>query len=447
MVDKYIQKNEPSFIIILSNNLRKEAHIYYNPYPDVLKDENLEVTETKELNGILFVSLLLHPKKSYICPLCGSNYIIKNGIRTRNVNINLSTLSKSMVSLKFNRFLCKDCGHIFNDDLSSIVNKKESISRTTRISILFDLKCDLSFSYIANKNNVSVTSVIDIFNRHANDERLSFPEVICVDEFKNLKSAKGKYAFLILDPIDKKIIDCLPDRRLDHLTYYFNNIPVIERNNVKYIISDMFEGYRSIISYYFPNATHIIDAFHYSRYVYDAFNKVRIRIEKNYKDDTPEYKMLKKHWKLLFKYYKDIRLDKPTYNYFLKEYKSISYNIDRCLEIDEELSNAYIFKESFIKSMRVLKYEDAKAFFDKWIIECRDTNIPEFQEIYTMFIHFEKEIINSFIRFGDKRLSNGPIEGMNNRIKNIKRISYGYYNFHNFRKRLMYIINDSIRIK
>ena len=80
MVDKYIQKNEPSFIIILSNNLRKEAHIYYNPYPDVLKDENLEVTETKELNGILFVSLLLHPKKSYICPLCGSNYIIKNGI-------------------------------------------------------------------------------------------------------------------------------------------------------------------------------------------------------------------------------------------------------------------------------------------------------------------------------------------------------------------------------
>ena len=93
--------------------------------------------------------------------------------------------------------------------------------------------------------------------------------------------------------------------------------------------------------------------------------------------------MLKKHWKLLFKYYKDIRLDKPTYNYFLKEYKSISYNIDRCLEIDEELSNAYIFKESFIKSMRVLKYEDAKAFFDKWIIECRDTNIPEFQEIIT----------------------------------------------------------------
>ena len=61
MVDKYIQKNEPSFIIILSNNLRKEAHIYYNPYPYVLKDENLEVTETRELNGILFVSLLLHP--------------------------------------------------------------------------------------------------------------------------------------------------------------------------------------------------------------------------------------------------------------------------------------------------------------------------------------------------------------------------------------------------
>ena len=85
MVDEYIQKNEPSFIIILSNNLRKKAHIYHNPYPDVLKDENLEVKETKKINGVLFVSLLLHPKDSYICPQCNSNYVIKDGIRN-NIN-------------------------------------------------------------------------------------------------------------------------------------------------------------------------------------------------------------------------------------------------------------------------------------------------------------------------------------------------------------------------
>ena len=363
------------------------------------------------------------------------------------MNINLSTIVKSNIILKFNRFLCKECGHIFNDDCSSIVPKKEKLSRLTKISILFDLKKDLSFTEIANHNNVSIQSVINIFDKYVNEDRLAFPEVICIDEFKNLKSARGKYAFLIYDPLDHNIIDILPDRRIDHLEYYFNHISVLERNNVKYIISDMYEGYRSIIKYYFPNATHVIDAFHYSRYVYDAFNKVRIRIQNNYGDKTAEYKMLKKNWKSLLKYFDDLKYTGLSYNYYSKGYKTLSYNIDRCLEIDDELSEAYKFKESFIRSMRQLKYEDAKAFFDEWIIECRDTNIPEFQEIYTMFIHFEKEIINSFIKFGDRRLSNGPIEGINNRIKNIKRISYNYRNFHHFRKRLMYIINDKMIIK
>ncbi|TRN46941.1 transposase, partial [Staphylococcus pseudintermedius] len=34
---------------------------------------------------------------------------------------------------------------------------------------------------------------------------------------------------------------------------------------------------------------------------------------------------------------------------------------------------------------------------------------------------------------------NGPIEGINNKIKLIKRVSYGYRNFWNFRNRILMI--------
>ena len=54
---------------------------------------------------------------------------------------------------------------------------------------------------------------------------------------------------------------------------------------------------------------------------------------------------------------------------------------------------------------------------------------------------------HSFIRFGDKRLHNGYIEGINNKIKVIKRIAYGYTNFTHFRNRIMYIINGDATIK
>ena len=48
-------------------------------------------------------------------------------------------------------------------------------------------------------------------------------------------------------------------------------------------------------------------------------------------------------------------------------------------------------------------------------------------------------IVNSFI---DKRLSNGFTEGLNNKIKVIKRVGFGYKNFDFFRLRLMYILNS-----
>ncbi|MCT4396958.1 ISL3 family transposase, partial [Periweissella beninensis] len=43
------------------------------------------------------------------------------------------------------------------------------------------------------------------------------------------------------------------------------------------------------------------------------------------------------------------------------------------------------------------------------------------------------EIVNSF-EYG---FSNGPVEGINNKIKVISRISYGFKNFENFRHRIL----------
>ncbi len=58
-----------------------------------------------------------------------------------------------------------------------------------------------------------------------------------------------------------------------------------------------------------------------------------------------------------------------------------------------------------------------------------------------------KEILNSFIKFGDKRLHNGYLEGINNKIKVIKGIAYGYSNFSHFRNRIIYMINSDYVIK
>ena len=71
---------------------------------------------------------------------------------------------------------------------------------------------------------------------------------------------------------------------------------------------------------------------------------------------------------------------------------------------------------------------------------CIMKNIPEFVEAAGTISRWKEYIINSFL---DERYSNGYTEGVNNKIKVIKRIAFGYKNFTLFRARILYIFNAS----
>lgn len=45
----------------------------------------------------------------------------------------------------------------------------------------------------------------------------------------------------------------------------------------KYIVSDMYEPYLLVQKAMFPKAKYVVDRFHYTRYIMDALDKIRIR--------------------------------------------------------------------------------------------------------------------------------------------------------------------------
>ena len=67
--------------------------------------------------------------------------------------------------------------------------------------------------------------------------------------------------------------------------------------------------------------------------------------------------------------------------------------------------------------------------------------MEEFKEAAKTIENWLPYIVNSFI---DERFSNGFTEGLNNKIKVIKRIGFGYRNFDFFRLRIMYILNGKM---
>ena len=348
--------------------------------------------------------------------------------------------------IKRKRFICRKCNKRIIEDIG-IVNKGKSISNALEIKIRKDLlKTCYSIKDIAEINGVSSDKVRNVLLDAMNDYPeyvKTLPDVISFDEFK-ADTNEGKYAFIMNDPIRKRTLDILPSRRKDYLISYFTRVE--NSGNVKYVISDMYEPYLLVTKIMFKNAKYIVDRFHYTEYVMDALDNIRIRLQKTFGYNSKEYKSLKnkKNVSLLRKYSNDVKWYVYTKRYECgRQVDKLPINIlNELLNIDDELDRGYQLKELFLDIIHHdLTPEEAKVELENWIDLCNESNINEFIESAKTINNWLEYICNSFI---DKRFSNGYTEGLNNKIKVIKRTAYGFRNFKFLRLRLMYILNKNI---
>lgn len=377
------------------------------------------------------------------CPKC---HEYTNSVHDKLKPIELKYLKVIEQDTKINiikkRFICHKCKIKFTEDVN-LNNKGKTISNRLEQKILKNLlNYNLSLKYIAQENNVSSGTVRNILenamSEYPKQTRL-LPRVISFDEFK-ADTEEGKYAFILNDPIHKKTLDVLPSRKKEYLIQYFTYCE--NRYSVEFVISDMYEPYLLVQQIMFPKAKYVVDKFHYTRYIMDALDKVRIRLQKEYGYNSKEYRMLK-NISLLRKYSNDV--DWWTYT---KRYKNkhmvdvLKYDLrEELLNINKELKQAYILKELFLDLLHYSNYEYAKDEIEEWIEVVRSYEIAEMNEAANTIENWLPYIVNSFI---DQRFSNGYTEGLNNKIKVIKRVAYGYKNFKFFRLRLMYILNGKV---
>ena len=341
------------------------------------------------------------------------------------------------------RFNCKNCLKRFTE--SNYINGvKKTLSNKLIQKILLDLReYNLSLNYIAINNNVTDNTVRNILKEAMKDypKRLRLlPSIISFDEFK-ADTNKGKYAFIVNDILHKEVLDILPSRKKEDLINYFTGIE--NRSSVQYIVSDMYEPYLLVTTIMFPKAKYVVDRFHYIRYIMDGLDKIRIRLQKEFGYKSKEYNKLKnkKNVSLLRKYSNDINWWVEITRFRNGHNVKIlpSEVIKDLLSIDEDLKKGYELKELFLDIVNHAKIDDVESQLLYWIELCRESKIEEFIESSNTIENWLPYIVNSFI---DKRLTNGYTEGLNNKIKVIKRVGYGYKNFEFFRLRLLYILKS-----
>lgn len=414
----------------------------------ILGLENYKIIKIEEIGGSKNMKKIINVEtknKKQKCPLCGE---YTSSIHDRLKPIELKYLKlfeyETKVIIKKKRFICHKCNKKFTEEVD-LNNKGKNISNKLEQKVLKDLlNYNLSIKYIAQENKISSYSVRNILETAMDEypkQVKNLPRVISFDEFK-ADTNKGKYAFVINDPIHRKCLDILPDRKKESLIQYFTHCE--NRPSVEFVISDMYEPYLLVQQIMFPHAKYVVDRFHYTRYIMDALDKVRIRLQKEYGYNSKEYRMLKnkKNVTLLRKYSNDIE----WFTYTKRNKNNHTINIlkydlrEELLSINEELKQAYILKELFFDTVRHTEYLEIEEELKEWISICKES-MDEFKEAAKTIENWLPYIVNSFI---DERFSNGFTEGLNNKIKVVKRIAFGYRNFDFFRLRIMYILNGKM---
>lgn len=422
----------------------------------IIKFLNLERSEILSIDifseqNEVFAYIIL--KRKYIqCPKC-------NTVTNRIHDYNERTISHAIlhginttIIYKQRRYHCHNCNKSFVEP-NPFVNPKKRISKYTVLRIMKELKNPkYTFSMVAENCGISASTVMHVFDNSVGIPNKKLPTILCIDEVFAVKYKQRVYACVLLDWHTGQIYDLLPNRRKHYLAKHFTKIDKEIRDKVTYVSIDMWTPYKDFVTLYFRNAKICVDNFHITKLVNYAFDKVRIRIMNSYAHHTNEYYLLKKYNWLLKKKYDDIDNDKritvhKKMAFFYSKHVIPRDLINVMLHIDSELEIAYTLKESFNDLNKAATSETIESYLDSFLNDLRIYNLPEFNNVITSFTKWRQEIINSFDIVDDKRVSNGPIESVNSRIKLIKRNANGYTNFERFKKRILYSLNKDSFIK
>ena len=366
------------------------------------------------------------------CPYCNSKNIVKNGSRHRKIKYIPFQNYNIELELTIQRYICKDCKKTFSPS-TNIVSDNSSISNNLKYTVALELQKNISLTSIAQKYNISISSVQRIMNSCYSDFKVNkehLPEAICIDEFKSVKNIDGAMSFVFADYQSKSIIDIVEDRRLHSLTEYFSRFSLEARNNVKYICMDMYTPYISLVNSIFPNAKIVLDKFHIVNLVNRAFNQTRISIMNSIQDDSLKRK-LKLFWKSLLKYYPDL----CQVNYYCQSFKrklSSKDKVDYLLEKCPELEVNFNIYQDIIQTIKLNNFNRFENTVKKYL-----TTKEKISKKMVIALKTLKKHMNYIENMFESNITNGVIEGLNNKIKSVKRTAFGYSNFSNFKKRVL----------
>lgn len=315
------------------------------------------------------------------------------------------------------RFRCPGCKSVFTEPVSGIKKGAKLTQRFYR-SIYWSCENLQDLKRVRKSHQCGYKTIYKCYyeqlkNKQKERQNNPWPKTIGIDEHgfsKDKRRGARNFATLIVDYQNKRPKEIIQGKSHQKLIEGLSYIP--GRENVRNVVIDLADSYKSFVKKFFPNSNIIADKFHVLRLVTPTLNSKRIAVT----GDKRTHKMRK----LLLR-------NRPNLHFEDK------IELDHWLKQNPDVFDAYWAKEKLHTIYRCRGLGKARRSLNALIKWLENKKLKALQRLRNTLIKWSEEIL----RYFSTGLTNARTEAFNNNAKLVQKRAYGFKSFENYRLRVL----------
>jgi transposase len=397
---------------------------------EVLNLEGIKVSDKHQHEGIGIILKIESVKKESACNICGT--------RSDRLHQNHQQIIKDLdwgeqaVFLDVNRrqFKCKKCKKPFSEELEFVAERRRYTKRLADKTIEEVLADDIRS--VAKKGRVTEKEIERMLKDASEDLSKVKPiglKRLGIDEIA-LVRGQGKYCAVLIDLDRSKLLMIVEGRTKEEIKKVFEGWGTEVLEGIEEVSIDLWKGYKSLAIEMMPNAQVVADRFHVMAQINQELDGERKQEKRKIVSEikqakTPEEKLEKE---IIL-----AGIVNSKYAILKNERDLNDKQKDKLIQVkdvSERLKMMHQLKEEFRKIFEETeKWTDGLLELGKWLSKAQKYFVTSKSTIYRWF--------DEILAYFDNRTTSGVVEGINNKLKLIKRSGYGFSNFENFRNRCL----------
>lgn len=357
-----------------------------------------------------------------VCPRCGQQYLEALKDRRTQLVEDLSVFDKRcFLEITKRRINCY-CGYQGTEEIVWLGRyERETLRYHERIYKFCKRMTGVDVARLFGKSKNTIYQIDkDEIEKELKKQEAIKPGRISIDEISRKKG--HRYATIISAPNEKKILEVIKDRKSSGISRFFKEKGEKWCKNIEAASMDAWKAFRKAVIKHCINAVICFDHFHITQHFSKTIDKIRVR----------EYKKAESNKKELYKGTRWLLLKHPG-----KLREDQKEKLDILLEANKNLYKVYILRDEFRQVFAGRSPRSRLIRLSNWIKKAKTARIPELSK-FVKQVESWKPFIKNSLRLN---YSNSFAEGLNNKVRVIQRMAYGYKDFEYLRLKIIQQFN------